>query len=228
MAASPAQLALDLRPRDDATLENFCARPGNAAALAALTAGGDELVFLHGPAEGGKSHLLQAMCHAVTGPSLYLPAAQLRDYPAAEVLRGTEELALVCVDDLDALAGLAAWERGLFHLYNRSRNGGCRLLVAARLPPTALPLGLPDLRSRLAAGLVFALPAQDDADLAAILAFRARRRGLELPREVAAYILVRAGRSLGELLAILERLDAASLAAQRALTLPFVRQTLGW
>ena len=58
-------------------------------------------------------------------------------------------------------------------------------------------MALPDLRSRLAAGLVFALPAPDDAARRAILVFRAARRGLRLSaeqREGLKGIGIRAGR----------------------------------
>jgi DnaA family protein len=229
-ATAPAggQLALALQPRDDATGDNFLELPANAAPLAALRAAAEELVYLHGPADGGKSHLLQAECHAATGPALYLPGHEVAGYAAEELLGGVEALALVCIDDLDALAGDLAWERELFHLYNRARQRGCRLRVAATQPPSALPLALPDLRSRLAAGLVFGLPVPDDSARRDILAFRAARRGLRLSPETAGYILARAPRSLDALLGILERLDAASLAAGRPLTLPFVREVMGW
>ncbi|MHA7817047.1 MAG: DnaA regulatory inactivator Hda [Pseudohaliea sp.] len=227
-ALAPRQLFLNLRPRDDATLDNFLLLPGNSAALAALRAPGEDLIFLHGPADGGKSHLLQGVCHAADGPALYLPGSAVAGYPAEEMLAGIEELAVVCIDELDALAGREDWEQALFHLYNRVRERRCRLCVAAARPPGALPLGLPDLRSRLAAGLVFALPAPDDAARRAILSFRAERRALRLSPELAAYILARSPRGLGDLLAVLERLDEASLAARRPLTQPFVRQVMGW
>ncbi|KGE05276.1 DnaA regulatory inactivator Hda [Pseudohaliea rubra] len=227
-ALAPRQLFLNLRPRDDATLENFLSLPGNSAALEALGSGGEDQVYLHGPADGGKSHLLQALCHAAGPGALYLPGSAVAAYPAEEVLSGAEGLALVCIDELDLLAGREDWEQALFHFYNRARESACRLCVAAARPPGTLPLELPDLRSRLAAGLVFALPAPDDAARRAILSFRAGRRGLRLAPELAGYILARAPRGLADLLAVLERLDQASLAARRPLTQPFVREVMSW
>ena len=46
--------------------------------------------------------------------------------------------------------------------------------------------------------------------------------------EVAFYIVTRAPRSLEHLLELLDTLDKASLAEQRALSIPFVKQALGW
>ena len=76
--------------------------------------------------------------------------------------------------------------------------------------------------------MVFGLPAVDDQTRAAILRFRAERRGLVLSPEVAAYILARAERSLDGLLQLLATLDEASLQQGRKLSLKFVKQTLGW
>ena len=61
-----------------------------------------------------------------------------------------------------------------------------------------------------------------------MLRFRAGRRGLSMSAEVAFYIVTRAPRSLEHLLELLDTLDKASLAEQRALSIPFVKQALGW
>ncbi len=129
----------------------------------------------------------------------------------------------MCVDDIDAVAGSGDWERALFALYERLRARGGLLLVAGRSAPAALGLKLPDLASRLAAGHVYALQPLSDADKSAVLRTRARSRGLEMSEEVASYLLARYPRDLHSLFALLDRLDTAALAAQRRLTIPFVR-----
>ena len=102
------------------------------------------------------------------------------------------------------------------------------MLLSADGAPRTLPVKLPDLASRLSWGIVYQLPQVDDDTRAAILRFRAERRGLSLAAEVAAYIVHRAPRSTDRLLEVLEELDRVSLAEQRALSIPFVKQTLGW
>ena len=94
--------------------------------------------------------------------------------------------------------------------------------------PRALDVILPDLRSRLAWGIVYRLAPADDGEKAEILRFRAARRGLQMPEEVASYITARAPRSTDKLLALLDTLDRALLAEQRALSIPFVKKALGW
>jgi len=227
------QLALNVRLRDDATLDNYLCADAAQALLKALQGQleqqGEPIIYLYGPAETGKSHLLQAACHLGEGsPVVYLPLSELVDYPPQDVLQGVESMALVCLDDVQAVLGNEAWEQALFHFYNRAREQNCRLLVSADVAPRELQLKLADLRSRLSWGIVYQLTALDDIDRKAILSFRAARRGLPLPPEVASYIVDRAPRALSALIDLLDKLDRASLVEQRALSIPFVKLALGW
>lgn len=218
--------------RDDATLASFLSAPALEPLLAALraqaTAAGEPLVFLHGGAGSGKSHLLQAACHLLPAASCYLPLSELAPLPGGELLQGLENRQLVCADDLDAVAGDEDWELALFHFCNRARAAGCRLLLSAGASPRQLSVVLPDLQSRLGWGPVFQLPTPDDERKQAILRYRARCRGLDMPAEVSRFLVSRAPRGLAGLMALLETLDARSLAEQRALTVPFVKQVLGF
>ena len=73
---------------------------------------------------------------------------------------------------------------------------------------------------------MFHLRQLGDADKQRLLENEARRRGLELAPQVAHYIMTRAARATRSLLALMERLDRASLSEGRRLTLPFVRGVL--
>lgn len=226
-----AQLPLGVRLRDGATFANYHAGANReAVALLQATVDGAEqpCVFLWGPPGTGKTHLLHAAAHhAAARPAAvaYLPFAERAALTPA-LLDGLEQLPLVALDDLDAIAGDAAWETAVFHLYNRVREAGGQLIAAARANPASLALGLADLRSRLAWGPVIQLYALDDADKAEALRLKARQRGLELPTEVAALLLRRCRRDMAALFAVLDELDHASLAAQRRLTVPFVKSVL--
>ncbi len=226
------QLSLPVQLRDDATLDNFLALPQAQPLIDALQTqmqpGGEAVIYLYGPPGTGKSHLLQASCHVAAAETLYLPLAQLREYPPTEVLQGLDGLDRVCLDDIHAVLGDPDWELALFNLYNSARQQGCHLVVAADTAPRALAVQLPDLRSRLSWGIVYQLQEGDDEDKAAILQFRAMRRGLSLSGGVASFIVSRAPRAMEQLLQVLDQLDEASLAEQRALSIPFVKQALGW
>lgn len=229
----PRQLALSVGLRDDATLGNFY--PGDnplaVRAVEELTRGRQsDGVYLWGASGSGGTHLLQAACHdaATAGrQSLYLPVEQVVEYGPA-VLEGLESLDLVCIDHLQRLAGRADWEEGLFHLFNRLRDNGRGLLMAADRPPRQLPVELPDLASRLGWGLVLQLNVLDDEAKVRALQLRAGQRGFQLGDEVAQYILHRSPRQTSALFALLDRLDRASLSAKRRVTIPFIKETLGW
>jgi DnaA-homolog protein len=106
------------------------------------------------------------------------------------------------------------------------RDAGAALVYAARNVPAALPLVLPDLRSRLAQCTLVALRALDDDGRAEVLRQRAASRGLLFDEAALDWLLKRCSRDLSDLSALFERLDRASLAAQRRLTVPFLRQVL--
>lgn len=232
----PIQLPLGVRLRDDATFANFY--PGaNAAALGYVErlcepdAGWTEsLIYLWGGEGVGRSHLLQAACIRFEQRrelAIYLPLAEVAEYGPA-LLDNLEQSELVCLDDLEAIAGRADWEEALFHLFNRLRDCGRRLLLSASVPPRELPIKLPDLKSRLTLALVFQLQGLSDEDKLRALQLRASRRGLHLTDEVGRFILTRGSRSMAALFELLDKLDQASLQAQRRLTIPFLKETLGW
>lgn len=222
------QLPLQIGLQDETTFDNFCMRASLAPLLDSLARPTDEpLQFIHGAAGEGKSHLLQAVCHATEG-AFYLPLDELQSLPAADVLQNLESASLLALDDLAAISGRADWEEALFHLVNRARAAQCSLWVAARRPGIDLGITLADLRSRLAGGVTWAINAATDAEKQRILQFRAERRGLVLPEPVAAYLCARESRALSDLIDALDRIDSASLQLQRPLTVPLVREVMGW
>jgi DnaA family protein len=225
------QLPLDIRTAAHAVFENFY--PGrNALAVATLEraaiAASPSLLWLHGPEHTGKSHLLQATvtrAHALGAATAFLPLRELRARSPA-VLDGMGTLALVALDDLDAVSGDAGWEVALFRLYEELLPRGARMLAAAGRPPAQAGIALPDLRSRLSGAAVFALEPLTEAECLQALHLRAEWRGLTLPEETARYLLARVERDAATLFGWLDRLDQASLARQKRLTVPFVRSVL--
>jgi DnaA family protein len=171
----------------------------------------------------GKSHLLQALCHAADD-ALYLPLSELLDMPPMALLEGTEGAAVLALDELQAIEGHRDWQEALFHLYNRAQQSHTRLVIASRSAPAQISELLPDLRSRLEQLPTFLLPRFSEAELEALLGLRAGQRGLELSAEVRSYMLRRGPRDPQSLMALLERLDQAALALQRAITIPLLKE----
>lgn len=228
--SSARQLPLALRFPPDQRFETYVAAPlaalAHLHALAITADAGD--AYLTGPAGAGKTHLALATCAAAEAAgrrATYLPlqaaSGRLRD--ALDALEGSD---LVALDGLDAIAGNRDDEVALFDFHNRARAAGISLLYAGRAAPDALPLALPDLRSRLSQCIRIVLPTLDEEGRREVLRERARRRGLVFDDAALEWLLRRAGRDLAGLARLLDRLDHASLAAQRRLTVPFLRETL--
>jgi len=195
------QLPLEISPPAAPSLDNFVAG-ANAEALAAVRALArgerpEAIVYLWGERGSGRTHLLRAATQANPG--------------------------LVAADDVETLDATA--QQALFNAINAARDGQAAVIAAGNAPPAGLALR-EDLRTRLAWGLVYQLRAPSDADKAAHLRAEAARRGLRLPEEVLAYLLNHLPRDLASLNAVLDSLDRYSLASQRPLTLPLVRQAL--
>lgn len=221
---APRQLPLALRFAPGSGFEQFVTTEATAPLLHALQmwlAEGDGVFYIAGPTGSGRSHLLHAAAEA--GDGWLLPLAECAAQPPATVLEGMEQAALLCLDDVDAVAADPAWAEALFGLFNALRERGGRLLVTAQLPPAALACPLPDLRSRLAWGGCWRLAPLDDAGRAQLLRTRAAARGLMLPDDVLQYLLSRFSRRVEDLLSLLQKLDDASLVTKRRITVALLR-----
>jgi DnaA family protein len=218
------QLALGVRLRADAVFDSFWPGP-NGEIVAALRAPSTTPLWLWGAAGSGKTHLLQAVCAATGESAAYFPLARSLALPP-EALAGFERSGVLCIDDADAVAGDLAWERALFRVFNEAAELRTRLIFAAAAPPRQAEWRLEDWRSRAAASVVYQLRDLDDAGRIEALRLRAAQRGLQLPYETSEYLLKRMPRDLRSLFEVLDLLDEASLAAQRRLTIPFIRDAL--
>jgi DnaA family protein len=218
------QLALGVRLRAEAVFESFA--PGlNSEVIAALRLPDAVPLWLWGAQHSGKTHLLQAVCASAAETAAYFPLARSQSLPP-EALAGFERARVLCIDDVDAVAGDIAWEEALFRVFNEAAELHTRLIFAARLPPRQAEWSLEDWRSRAAACVVYQLRELDDEGRIEALRLRAAQRGLQMPYETSEYLLKRMPRDLPTLFGILDALDEASLVAQRRLTIPFIRDAL--
>ncbi|MAK91263.1 MAG: DnaA regulatory inactivator Hda [Oceanospirillaceae bacterium] len=227
------QLTLSITVRDDARFANYYAGP-NEQVVQALqqqwTTHGEPYIYLWGSEGVGCSHLLQAACHYAEGlghQGVYLPLDELVEYSPA-VLDSMENLPLVALDNVQSVAGNKEWEEGLFHLFNRVRDRQGHMLIAANQAPNHVGIQLPDLSSRLSWGMVYQVEPLEDDDKILALLLRAKRRGLNMNDDVARFILSRGPRDMQGLFDLLDKLDQASLSAQRKLTIPFIKAEMEW
>lgn len=232
---SQGQLPLPVRLRDASVFSSYYAGRNSSVvdalqSLDTLRSSANKAttcIFLQGGVSLGKTHLLQALCAGSGhgGPAAYIPLRRGRGM-GEELLSGYGRYPLVCLDDVEAIAGDEGWERALFRLHQELEEQGGRLVVSGRQPPAALGFRLRDLASRLNGGLVLTLRPLAEGEQLAALQLRAQMRGFELPDETGWFLLRRLPRDMASLCAFLDKLDEASLIAQRRLTVPFVRDVI--
>lgn len=218
------QLALGVRLRAGANYASF-APGGNSEILTALRSPSALPLWLWGAPGSGKTHLLQAACAAAAEAAAYFPLDRAVSLPP-EALAGYERSPVLCIDDVDQVAGDPDWERALFRLFNEAGELRSRLIFAACVAPRQAPWVLDDWRSRAAACVVYQVHELDDEGRIEALRLRAAQRGLQLPYETAEYLLKRMPRDLPSLFEVLDALDEASMVEQRRLTIPFIRDEL--
>jgi DnaA family protein len=224
------QLPLPVRLRTSSVFSGYLAGP-NASVVQSLyqqqfTA--SPVVFVYGQVATGKTHLLQALCVEAGRRrqiAAYFSADDLLRY-GPELLKGSSQYSFLCIDDVDKVLAQATWDRALFSVYRDFEEGGGKLVLSATQSPSSCLIPLADLRSRLLAGMMLHLQPLEEQQQMDALRLHATQRGLELPDETIQYLQRRLPRDMATLCNFLDELDIASLAAQRKLTVPFVKQVL--
>jgi chromosomal replication initiator protein len=212
--------------------DSFVACDGNAAALQfarriADPSDAENLLYLHGPAGSGKTHLLQSiassLCPAAAETACYLSCRE--SLSARELVARFCDASALVVDDLHLLPDEAALRAALWQLFNDFYSSGRKVALAGLLPPRELPHLDDHLVSRLLWGLVARVDATDDHSRRMILKKIADDRQVRVPDDVVDYILMTASREVGALIAAFEALFRLSMAEQRRITLPLARQS---
>jgi DnaA family protein len=210
------QLALDIRLRDDATFANYVGKANLALNVE------DNWTYIWGKPGSGKSHLLQAICHAHKD-AIYLADLKML---SSEVLEDLSSISTICIDDIQDVLQDKQWEEALFHLLNAVKDQHKRLFVSADKPVQLLPFSLADLRSRLISATAIETDDLSDEQKLQVLTQRAHNRGFRLTDEVGRYILSRSSRDMRQLLSLLKQLEVETLRQGKRVTIPFVKQTL--
>lgn len=216
------QLGLDLPVRTALGRDSFFVAPTNAVALAMIDAwpnwASGKLV-LTGPNGAGKTHLVHVWAD-ISGARI-IQARELATINVPELVRGP-----IAVEDVPQIAGAQVAETALFHLHNLVLAEGHSLLLTGAPPVARWGLHLPDLMSRLQGTTAAALEPPDDTLLAAVLVKLLADRQLTPKPALISYLLGRMDRSFAAAMDLVARLDSASIAGKKPISIKLAAAVL--
>lgn len=225
------QIPLDLTLATPAKLDEFLVGD-NAALLTWLSHWQAEQAanaYLWGEAGSGKSHLLKALAAHAHQQGCQVLLLDGKGLQSMDVSDAACAPTLILVDDVQALDEMQ--QHWVFSMFIESAQAQApaqapvRIVAAGACPPVDLAVR-EDLRTRLGWGLVFALQSLNEAGVRQVLMREGERRGLRWADGVLPYMLTRFSRNLGDLMPVLAQLDRFSLAQQRVVTIPLLKQMM--
>ncbi|HEY2805071.1 MAG TPA: chromosomal replication initiator protein DnaA [Gemmatimonadales bacterium] len=246
VAGGAAPWALPLNERY--TFSTFVIGKSNelaaAAAYAVAEAPGRTYnpLFIYGATGLGKTHLMQAIAHAVLGRSpltrcVYVGAEQFTNEVvegihsnrmAAVRKRYREEVDLLLVDDVHFLERTEATQEEFFHTFNALHQVGKQVVVTSDRPPNEIPGLEARLVSRFESGMVADIGLPDFEHRTAILRKKAEQDHLELtiPDDVLQFIAEHVRSSVRELEGCIIKLLLFASLKHREITIDLAREAL--
>ena len=227
----PRQTVLPVDTHGDSSFENYVSIGNRVLVeeLKQLIAGERKIkvIYLWGEPGCGKTHLLNACCQEYSQfgpPPVYVSLGQ--QHGRLDQLQRIEPDVLVCIDDLQFIATMSESQVQILALYEKMSSGSGMVVVSGNALLSEIGLTLRDLESRLSSGGVYNVVAPSDSEKRKAVQVRARGRGVSLDDHVMDFIMSHYQRDTRSLFALLDRLDSASLEAQRKITIPFVKSLL--
>jgi len=160
-----------------ATFVNYIPGLKNTTSLSLLQSsfGSFNPIYIFGPKGSGKTHLLMASAHALSGKkSLFVRAETFTAHVVAAIRSGNmhqfrqmyREAEVLIVDDIDQLAYRSSTQEEFFHTFNALHNLGRQIILSGKLPPHILVGIEPRLTSRFEWGIAIAFyPTEEREEL---------------------------------------------------------------
>jgi chromosomal replication initiator protein len=227
------------------TFDNFvvgkCNQMGHAMALQVAKDPGVAYnpLLLYGSTGLGKTHLMYAAgnymkAHNPGMKVLYMRSEQffnammkaLTEKNMAKFKKQFQQVDALLIDDIQFFAGKNTTQEEFFHTFNTLVDGKQQIILTCDRFPREVENLEPRLKSRLGWGLSVVLEPPDDETRATILMDKARRRGIDLPTDVAWQIAKRLHSSVRDLEGALNTLAAKANFTGKAITLEFAQETL--
>ncbi len=234
------QLPLNIELKKEATFSLFVAEEELIAMAVAnlqqlLLEPKSNFTIIHGQSYSGKTHLLQSSCRffkekntlTVDNSAVYLPLADKSLPFTPAILAGLELVDLICIDDVDKIIGNNQWELALANLINKSQALGKKILISSLLPVEKWNIISKELYlAIIVSSTIKVTRITQQYELIEVLEKRSRFAGFELPVKISDYLIQEFPNNLLKLIAILQKLEKASIVHKKKLNLAFVKRIL--
>ena len=229
------------------TFEHFVIGKSNELAAAAAHAVSQapgrvyNPLFLYGDTGLGKTHLMQAVAHAVmerqadiritfigTEQFTNEMIGSIRERTTQEFRRRYRETDLLLVDDVQFLKGKESTQEEFFHTFNALYEAGRQIILTSDRPPSEIPGLEARLVSRFQWGMVADIELPDLEHRIAILRNKASIDHLEMtiPEDVIRFIAEHVRSSVRELEGSIIKLLAYASLKHREVTVDVAREAL--
>lgn len=235
--------AAKLNPRY--TLQNFVVGNNNQLAYAvaqAIIASPGKVYnpfFLYGGVGVGKTHLMQSIGHELlrqnSGVNIVYTTGEAFTNEMIEAIQNRRnsgfrakyrEVDLLLIDDIQFIAGRDSTQEEFFHTFNALHGSERQVVMTSDRPPKEIAKLEERLRSRFEWGMIADIQAPDKDMRVAILSFKCRELGIELPFEVANFLAEQV-LSVRDLEGALRRIVTTAQLSSASITLELAQKTLG-
>ena len=253
--APPTQAAAAARPADSTamplstryTFSNFVIGKSNELAAAAAQAVAQapgriyNPLFLYGETGLGKTHLMQAVAHAILSDNprariTYVGTEQFTNElitsittrTTGEFRRRYRETDVLLIDDVHFIRGKESTQEEFFHTFNTVYEAGRQVILTSDRPPSEMTGVEARLVSRFQWGMVADMKLPDLEHRIAILRKKAEVDHLEftIPDEVISFIAENVRSNVRELEGSIIKLLAYASLKHREITLQLAREAL--
>lgn len=193
-------------------------------------------LVLYGDVGLGKTHLMQAIGHALAGSHtiryihserfVSMMVRALQNHSMQQFKDSFRSISLLLLDDIQFFVNKERSQEELFHVMNALLDSGVQMVVTCDRFPKELEGLAERLKSRFSCGLTVGIDPPDLETRVAILMQKASLSSIALPEAVAFFIAERISGNVRELEGALKRLIANAFFTSEPITVPFAQNAL--
>jgi chromosomal replication initiator protein len=243
LKSSAVPNGLALNPRY--IFDNFIVGPSNrhahaySVAVSESPAKAYNPLFIYGGVGLGKTHLMQAVCHAIKARNsnlkiCYLPSEKftnelidaIQHHSTANFRQKYRNTDILVIDDIHFIAGKESTQEEFFHTFNTLYDAHKQIIISSDRPPKEISNLQERLVSRFSWGLTTDIQPPDLETRVAILKKKVEREPVNVPDDVIFFIAQLIKTNIRELEGALIRVIAYALLEEKIISIDLTKEVL--